>query len=152
MRRLPALLLLALLPSCAPALLSPDPQARTIHGVRVSYQLAVDLPPGKVASAQRLGDRCLIRVHPEHANAFILAHELAHCLDQGRSKTFGNAGCVWRSYACDPAEGYADTYARLTYDRSGLRRDVLGWPGESPTTDLPPHPDEVTPEVIRQLQ
>ena len=81
MRPLPTLLLLALLPSCAPAFLSPDPHARTIHGVRVSYQLATDFPSGKVASAQRLGDRCLIRVHPEHANAFILAHELAEKAD-----------------------------------------------------------------------
>ena len=133
MRRL--LLLLALLPSCAPALLSP--QTRTIHGVRVTYQQTTDLPPGKVASAQRLGDRCLIRVHPEHANAFILADELAHCLDQGHSKTFGHAGCVWRSYACDPAEqseAWREAGTQLGRMRSGgeavfacvLRRDKVG--------------------------
>lgn len=143
------LLALSLLCSCAPALQSP---AGTIHGVSVRYSVTDQLPQGTNASAHWLGGHCLIRVRPGAVTSLILAHELGHCLDAGHSRRFGQAGCVWRDYACDPAEGYADTYARLYFERFGFRLDVLRWPGQGGTNEQPPLPDEVFPEMVRELQ
>ncbi|WP_339098217.1 hypothetical protein ACINK0_17715 (plasmid) [Deinococcus sp. VB343] len=143
------LLALSLLCSCAPALQSP---ATTIHGVPVRYQVTEALPGGTNASAQWLSGHCLIRVRPGAVTSLILAHELGHCLDAGHSRRFGQAGCVWREYACDPAEGYADTYARLYFERFGFRLDVLRWPGQPGASEQPPLPDEVFPEMVRELQ
>lgn len=144
-------LLAFLLSACGP-LVTRDVTLLTLHGVTVTYELDTRFPPGKIGEARMLGDVCRIRIHPDWVSSLVIAHELGHCLDGGRSRTFGHAGCAWREYTCPPAEGYAETYARLYWERYGTRLGPLGWPGQAGTSELPPHPDEVTPELISTLK
>ena len=147
------LTLLALLTSCAPAL----PVFLTARSASTSPRIVYavvphgTLPPGMTGSSRTLGGTCFVQVQAGSENALTIAHEVGHCLDGGRSRAFGEAGCVIRPYACDPAEGFADTYALLYLERYGQRLDVLGWPGAGDTTDPLPDPNEVTPERLTLL-
>ncbi|GAA5533878.1 hypothetical protein [Deinococcus aluminii] len=140
--------LLALaLTSCAPTL---NPTNRTvIHGVPVTYEVVSPgtLPPGMIGEATPTPFGCRVRIDQAHVNMQNVAHELGHCLDGGRSRTFGRTGCVLRAYACDPREGYADTYALVAAFCLGQDLGVLGWPGGAP--GRPPAPESVTPELLQ---
>lgn len=151
------LALVCLLASCAPTVTHAPLLMVTAQGAaqhpRIAYQLvpAAALPAGVEGQARVLGSVCLVSIREDSVNAMTIAHEVGHCVDGGRSAGFGQAGCVLRPYACDPAEGFADTFALLYRLRYGNRLDVLGWPGTRPTTDPLPDPDEVTPALLPRL-
>ena len=132
--------------------LSAQASALTLFGQEVIYQV-VDPAQlgGYVGSAQfNWRGQCVVKISRDAQYATYVAHELAHCLDQGRSSGFGNAGCRLRRYACAPAEGYADTYALLYLERFGQDLAPLGWNGSVAASDLP-HPDEATPQALERL-
>lgn len=147
------LTLLALLISCAPALPVFVTARSTSTSPRIVYAVVPQgtLPPGMTGASRTFGGVCFVQIQAGSENALTIAHEVGHCLDGGRSRAFGAAGCVIRPYACESAEGFADTYALLYLERYGQRLDVLGWPGAGETTDPLPHPDEVTPERLTTL-
>lgn len=147
------LTLLVLLTGCAPAL----PVFLTARSAATSPKIVYavvplgTLPNGMTGSSRTLGGVCFVHIQAGSANAVTIAHEVGHCLDGGRSHAFGEAGCAIRAYACDSAEGFANTYALLYLERYGQRLDVLGWPGAGDTPDPLPDPNEVTPERLTTL-
>lgn len=142
----------------------PEPPPSTvIHGVPILYRvvplstLRTTPERAKVIAQAILGSpTCTVEVGEGWLSAWVVAHEVAHCLDYYRLNYthggFQREGCALREYACAPEEGYADTYALLYLKRFGPRLDVLGWPGEPTTSEQPPTAEEVTPALVPSLR
>lgn len=126
-------------------------QARvTVKGVRVIYAVAPAGKLGRPGSSTNTPFGCLVLIDPNFVHAANVAHELGHCLDQGYSRSFGSAGCRIREYACDPAEGYADTFALAYIFTQGQDLAPLGWTGQADDTRLP-DPAQITPQFLSDL-
>lgn len=166
MPRFPALLplvLVALLPACAPRVLSAPGWEVTALKTRASVKLVSSREFGYckahlVGCTVPLGQGCVIMLDSQYflkgtprQKVLLLAHEFGHCLDGSRllytHNRFGNAGKVYGEYYSPAAEGFAEAYARAYIAQCGDNLAPLGW-GSGPDCDLP-DPKAVGPQNLQ---
>ncbi|MFC4639511.1 hypothetical protein [Deinococcus hohokamensis] len=143
MSRALILCLLALVPSCAPRVLSAPGWQTTLRGTRVSVRLVDAREFGYcsdrlVGCTVPVGRDCLVLLDRQYflngtprQKTLLLAHEVGHCLDGSHLAYshggFGDAGKIYGPYYAAPVEGFAEGYARAYLDACGTNLAPLGW-------------------------
>lgn len=143
----------------------PGARSTTVHGVPVVYSIAsVELMASQhgefALGAVSYGRwRCSVWIRQDvlarpRTLTRVIAHEVGHCLDwfalDYSHNGFTNEGCAYGQGWCPPAEGYAETWARLYLSRCGYDLAPLGW-GTDRAKCLMPLPHEATPDAVLAL-
>ena len=158
--------LVVVLSSCAFLAPQPGENGTYLFGTRVVYILK-DRKDFGFCSAELvgctipLGSLCVVQLDREYfergsrwQRVNLVAHELGHCFDLRKLSLshggFTDQGKRWGAYYTPPSEGFAEAYARVYIAKCGLDLDSLGWMNARGSCE-PPHPREVTPDVIQRL-
>ncbi|NJK45272.1 MAG: hypothetical protein HC933_14250 [Pleurocapsa sp. SU_196_0] len=136
-----------------------DSWTARVRGHTIQYEIRATPTVGDngLALAEGFGSNCKITMTATATNrqdvAAILAHEVGHCLDHlelGWSHNgFKDEGKVYAPFFANPAEGYAETYARVYIETCGQLLQPLGWKFRHDGDCSLPDPKTVTVANVR---
>lgn len=150
MRRATALLLTITLALAACSQPPPSSWTADVLGVTITYRVT-DTPLGPASHTTHDACSATLPTTPSH-QPLTAAHQLAHCLDQqllGSSHNgFTTEGCAWGQQFCDPAEGFAQTYAIAYHFQCQDARAPLGLQPSDGVDCTPPDPRQIKPDMV----
>jgi hypothetical protein len=156
----PAVLMFNLI-ACGTASVASDRWTAMLRGYEIAFEIR-DVPSlgynghEGLALAEGRGNSCSITLSTTATQrpdlAAILAHEVGHCLDHLElgwdHNGFAAQGQVYGEPFASPAEGYAETYARVYLESCGFKMQPLGWKFKADGACILPAPRDVTPASI----
>lgn len=163
MKKLLVMLLVFVLSGCGYINLMSQPPLEEwtseVAGLTVFYRIVASTDSRYTGAAALIGNNCTIVMtsdvfyaEEDWPKVRLASHELAHCLDlaylNGRSNYFGNAGCVFGEYYCNPREGFAEAYSYAYIDKCLFDTSPLGLkPGDGRKCELPDW-RKITPDSL----